>query len=474
MRGRGLVTMLCALLAFGAVAGVVPAVAAEGEAQRGEETAEDRLARLEEELRRLRAELERLAGASGLDPERVGELERQVKELVRQMEILTQELERRRMGAAYEGLPGAKRGLGPAASRVYRVDKGVSIGGYGEMVYTNFDSRQEDGAESELADTLDFLRLVLYFGYKFNDRIVFNSEIEIEHASTGKSGEVSVEFAYLDFLFRDEINVRAGMVLLPVGFVNEMHEPTVFFGALRPGVERVILPTTWRENGAGAYGAWGPLTYRAYLMAGLDAVGFTASSGIRGGRQKGSKSKATDLGLTGRLDWDIVPGLLLGVSGYLGDSGQGAETPTGDTVGGRVTLYDVHLQWDWKGLQLRGLWSEVHIDDVAEINALNGFTGGESVGERLIGWYGQAAYDVLATHKTEQAVSPYVRYERHNTQDRVPVSFSADPANDIKTLTLGVEYQPIPQVVIKLDYQGVSNAADSATDRWNVALGYVF
>jgi hypothetical protein len=235
-----------------------PALAAP-EAGESEESTAQRLSTLEEQLKALQADLDRLREHKGTDPQRVDALARQVQELMRQLQILTQELERQQLGAAYGAADESVHGLGPAASKVYGLQQGVSVGGYGEMIYKN---------RSNGDDEIDFLRAVFYFGYKFNDRILFNSEIEFEHAKTGEDedGEVAVEFAYLDFLVRDWFNVRAGLVLLPVGFLNELHEPPIFFGANRPQVERVILPTTWRENGLGVFGEVGAFSYRVYVF----------------------------------------------------------------------------------------------------------------------------------------------------------------------------------------------------------------
>ena len=138
-------------------------------------------------------------------------------------------------------------GLGPAASKVYKKDRGLSIGGYGEVRLRTFHNKGDD----DQSDIFDALRAVLYVGYKFNDNWVFNSEIEFEHGGTGGGGSVSTEFLTIDYLWRDGVNARAGLLLVPMGFINEIHEPTFFFGAERPEVERVILPSTWRENGVG-------------------------------------------------------------------------------------------------------------------------------------------------------------------------------------------------------------------------------
>ena len=292
---------------------------------------------LEQRVRELEAALAVLKEGDAASPDSIRELERR-------MEILSREIETLRIGEAAVEATGSSHGLGPAASKIYRTEKGVSIGGYGEMLYEGFASEDDSGMPVDKSDRLDFLRAVMYLGYKFNDRILFNSEIEYEHASTGKSGEVSVEFAYLDFMFRDSINARVGLVLIPMGFINELHEPPIFLGARRPDIERRLIPTTWRENGAGVFGDAGPVSYRAYVVtgfdgAGIDETGFTAN-GLRGGRQSGSKSLAEDFAFVARVDWEITPGLTLGSSFYTGNSGQGAVASSGETIDARTDILD--------------------------------------------------------------------------------------------------------------------------------------
>ncbi len=422
---------------------------------------------------------------------RVRALERQLAELQEQLKAQTgrnQELERRiallaeqitdleagdlEPEAEMKGEGG--RGLGPAASKVYSLRQGVSLGGYGEMLYENFRSSDESGAPVSRTDQLDFLRLILYAGYKFNDRIVFNSEIEFEHASTGAKGEAAVEFAYLDFLLKESLNIRAGMVLMPIGFVNELHEPPVFLGARRPYLEKSLIPTTWRENGAGVYGEQGPFSWRAYVTTALssvggvsgDASGFRAG-GIRGGRSDGSKSAAEDLALSGRLDWSPAPGLLLGGSFYTGDSGQGAVAPGGETIGGRTTLVDVHGEYRRNGWRVRGLWVDTDVDDVDAINRFQGLTGDQSVGSSQGGWYGEVGYEV-------GSFIPYARYESFGTQKSVPAGYSRNPAMERTVTTIGVAWKPIPQVVVKADWNDLSNEAGTGVDQFNLALGFLF
>ena len=395
------------------------------------------------------------------------------EELERKVDAIAEEMTSRRAGISFDQPLESRWGLGPAASKVYGAEKGVSIGGYGEVLWQGFDSTRDDGARSDEKDTLDALRAVLYFGYKFSDRIVFNSEIEFEHGNTERGGAVEVEFLNVDFLVHDAFNARAGMVLVPVGLLNELHEPTTFWSARRPQVENVIIPSTWSENGFGFFGEKGPVSWRAYVVAGLDATGFSAAKGIREGRQAGAESLAEDLAVTARVDFDPVPGLELGLSGFHGNSGQD-EKVSGVEIDVPVTLWDAHLSWQWRGLGLRALYTRAEIGDVTELNALLGLGGADSVGSRLEGWYGEIGYDVLSRLDTKQELIPFVRHEEFDTQARVPAGFLRDPSNDRTIDTFGFVYKPHPQVIIKLDYQDIDNGADTGIDQYNLAVGYSF
>ena len=434
---------------------------------------------IDERLRELerRVELLQEVLAAGQDSAQIAEIRRQIDAITREIEEL--KLGQEVVVQADTGV----YGLGPAASKVYRVKQGVSIGGYGEMLYQNFADSREDGSPSGQKDQLDFLRGVVYVGYKFNDRILFNSEIEIEHASSGQAGSVSLEFAYLDYFIAGPITARGGLVLVPMGFISEQHEPTTFLGSERPATERYIIPTTWRENGLGIFGQVAGFEYRGYVVNGLDAIGDGSSKamgfsaeGLRGGRQKGSKAVAEDFAGVARVDYVGVLGLSFGTSVYAGNSGQGNVVPTDSsaTIGALTVIWEGHAQYRSHGLDLRGLFALAHVDDVVGINAAQGYTGNESVGERLKGWYLQGGYDVLHGANTEHQLVPYVRYEQINTQDRIPDGFSADPANDRQIITIGAEWKPILNLVVKTDYLINKNEADTGVNQFNVNIGYLF
>jgi hypothetical protein len=435
-----------------------------------EEDVRERLRELERQVELLQSQL------ASQDSAAIAELRRQIEAIAREIEEL--KLGQEVVVQADTGL----YGLGPAASKVYRVDRGVSIGGYGEMLYQNFAGEREDGSPSDRKDQLDFLRGVVYVGYKFNDRLLVNSEIEIEHASTSLTGSVSLEFVYVDYLIADAIGARAGLLLLPMGLINEQHEPTTFLGTERPATELQIMPSTWRENGLGVFGQAGGFVYRGYVVSGMDGVGGGSSgasgfsaTGLRGGRQKGSKAVAEDFAGVARVDYTGVLGLLLGTSIYAGNAGQGAVSPLdGTTIDALTVIWEGHAQYRARGLDLRGLFALSHVDDVSDINAVKGLSGDESVGERLVGWYLQGGYDVLRDVRSEQQLIPYVRYEQINTQDEVPEGFSSNPATDRRIITIGAAWKPITNLIVKADYLINKNGADTGVNQFNVNLGYLF
>jgi hypothetical protein len=401
-----------------------------------------------------------------------------IKEVSRKTDILSEAVEKLRTQLVIPEEPELKSeyGLGPAASKVYHVDKGLSLGGYGEGRYQAFVS-DADGKK----DNADLVRFVLYAGYKFTDNILFNSEIEFEHASSGKNGEVSMEFAALDFFFDPKVNIRAGLVLLPMGFINTLHEPPFFFGNNRPEVERRIIPSTWRENGAGLFGQLLPgLTYTAYAVNGLKASGFT-SEGIRGGRQSGSKALAEDWASVTRVMYvpPSMPELLFGGSMYLGNSGQDQifAVPVGDEitfqkVNAFTQLYEAHMQWKYKGWKFRALGAWGHIDNAGTLSAAKG----ETIGKSNFGWYTEIGYNVLPLlfPETSQYLAPFFRFEKLDPIATAPAGFPDIENLDRQIVQFGLQYKPIPNVVIKADYRNFTAKRGSVADDFNLGFGFIF
>jgi hypothetical protein len=371
-------------------------------------------------------------------------------------------------------------GLGPAASKVYTRDRGLSIGSYGDI---RFQGVTTDGSDGD--NVFDALRVVLYLGYKFNDRIVLNTEIEFEHAATDKEGSASVEFATLDFFATDNLAARGGLVLIPMGFVNEMHEPTTYFGAARPEPEKVIIPSTWREPGMGSFGTlFDRVHYRVYAVTGLRASGFSVK-GLRGGRQKGSKAIANNWAFVARADVDVVRGLMIGGSVYTGYSGQGEVLDNGTDPETYVpstltTLYELHAQYRYRGLSIRGLFTQAFLQDTVLLNfALgNAPNSGESIAETMLGGYAEIGYDVLPIFfdDTKMSLEPFFRYERVDTQNQMAGTAIRNLEYVQNIYTVGASYKPIPEVVIKLDYRKASPLSDpdDQDDKVQFSFGYAF
>ncbi|OGW76478.1 MAG: hypothetical protein A3J72_10130, partial [Nitrospirae bacterium RIFCSPHIGHO2_02_FULL_40_19] len=293
------------------------------------------------------------------------------EEMQKQIQILTEEMEKLKLGAVAEPKYEGFMGLGPAASKVYSIGKGFSIGGYGEVVYQNY-------RHSSKKDLADAYRFVLYGGYKFNDWIIMNTELEFEHAGfdaiDDKKSETYVEFSYLDFLLSKSFNVRTGLLLVPIGFINEYHEPTVYHGALRPEVETNIIPTTWRDIGVMAHGELGPVKYDAALLNGLRADKFSQSTWIRGGRQQGSKVNADAWALVARVNYELIEGLRLGGTYYFGaaDEKKGGEQDSSTHKEADVKLWEIHAQYQFKGLHLRGLYASGSLDGNSALESTSG------------------------------------------------------------------------------------------------------
>ncbi|MDA0372750.1 MAG: hypothetical protein O2865_03095 [Planctomycetota bacterium] len=428
-------------------------VAALAAAAPSQQLLEDRLKALEAENRALAAKLEALSAESAGHSAA--------------FEALASDLESLQLGDVLPDLGEGRYGLGPAASKVYGVQQGLSIGGYGEFLYED----QQGGR-----DRLDALRAILYFGYKFDDRWVLNTEIEIEHGSTSKSsgttdsgGDVSFEFGYLDYLAGDALNARAGMVLIPVGFVNELHEPITFLGAQRPEVEKRIMPTTWRAPGAGVFGGFGGFSYRTYAVTALEGSRFD-EDGLRSGRQKGNRTAAEDFAWTGRIDWTDTPGLVVGASFYWGDTGQDGIDASGLPVPDmNTTIVDLHVDWKSGPLWLRGLFATAWVDDTSRRNAV---TPNATVASRQDGFYVEGGYDVMSFLAPESghALYPFVRYEEVDTQAQVAPGSVRVVGKSDAIWTFGAHWRPIPQVVVKAEFQDF----DDGQDRFDLLLGYIF
>lgn len=358
---------------------------------------------------------------------------------------------------------GSYAGMGMGASKVHFQPKGLSIGGYGEFVYTNY--------ADDRADVAEILRLVLYVGYRFNDRIVFNSEVEFEHGAK----EIGIELAYFDFTLLDQLTLRVGNVLVPVGFLNENHEPIFFYGVYRPLVDRLVIPTTWNQNGIGIYGDLGPVRYKAYLLTGLDAFGddpLEAASWVRNARTGAFGAARTWAGVAS-LNADVGPATF-GGSFYGGDAGQGYRDASGALLSPTVLLGEVHALVAWKGLTARAILAFGSLSQSAAVSEVLLKAPDQYIGSRAWGGYVEAGFDVLTLVGSSMSLSPWLRFEALNTQAAVEGLGVLNPAFDRRVLTTGIDFKPIPQVVVKADWQQVSTMASQNLQQWDLGVGFVY
>jgi len=329
----------------------------------------------------------------------------------------------------------------------------TSIGGYGELHYNNLSGK--GGASDK--DEIDFHRFVLFFGHEFTDNIRFFSEIELEHSLVkdtddgSNGGEVELEQAYIDFDLNEQHTARAGLFLLPVGIINETHEPPTFYGTERNPIEKNIIPATWWAAGAGAHGEFGAgFSYDAYVHSGLSV---SDSFSVRSGRQKVSKAKANDPAATVRLKYTGVPGLELAVSAqHQQNMGQGlvAGLDSGN-------LIETHAIWSTGPFTLKALYAAWDID-------------GSAV--KAAGADQQKGFYVEPSYKLSEQLGIFVRF---NQWDNKAGSNSGSAENSEKEQwDFGVNYWPHEDVVIKADYQYQNNDDGKDQNGLNIGLGYQF
>jgi hypothetical protein len=361
--------------------------------------------------------------------------------------------------------------LATAAPAPAAAQESTTVGGYGEIHYTN---RTGPNTPAEV----NLRRFIIYLAHTFNDKLAFRSELEIEDAKVeppDAGGEVALEQAYLDYRLSERVTLRTGLVLPPVGIINETHEPPTFNGVDRPAFDHDVIPTTWREIGIGAVGTlpWAEgLSYRLYLLNGLRADGFSDEEGIRGGRQEGREATFANPSLTGRLEW-VRPGLRVGGSFWYGGT-TGGDTLLGTgTFDAPVALLSADVRYERSGFALRGVVATVSVSDADTINGLYG----SAVGSRITGGYVEGAYDLLrlVNTGTSQRLNAFVRHERYDTQAAVPAGTTRDEGFARRITTFGLAYKPTFNTVFKGDYEVRRTAAGTGEgETLRLGIGYQF
>ena len=330
--------------------------------------------------------------------------------------------------------------LAPTAS------KKTTFGGYGELHYNNLETDDASGTK----DAIDFHRFVMFTGHQFTDSIRFFSELELEHSLSGNGhpGEMELEQAYIEWDATENLTAKAGLFLMPIGIINETHEPNTFYGTERNNVEKNIIPATWWEAGAAINGEITEgLSYDIAAHSGLYIA--EGDHKPRDGRQKVAKAKADDMAFTGRIKYTAIPGLELAASFQ-----HQADVRQGEGVAIDGTLFETHIAWQRDNFQLRALYAQWDFDDAINTTKLGA--------DEQIGMYIEPSF------KLNDKLGLFARYSSWDN------TAGSSTDSEITQIDLGINYWLHPNVVFKFDYQNQDAPGESGYDGINMGVGYSF
>ncbi|MBN1986849.1 MAG: hypothetical protein JW761_11130, partial [Prolixibacteraceae bacterium] len=360
-----------------------------------------------------------------------------------------------------------------SAEKLLATDGNLTIGGYGEVHFN-----QPLSSEVRNNGKLDVHRMVMLVGYNFSSRTQFITEIEFEHVK-----EVYIEQAFLQHKLTDFMNLKGGLLLIPMGVTNEYHEPTTFNGVERPLIDNIIAPTTWREIGFGVSGNVFPATlrYQLYLVNGFNGYNgnglLNGQNGFRKGRQKGAESYISSPNFTGKVEYYGIRGLNAGLSGYFGntqstlynalDKNDAEALATADSSVVGISMIGLDARYITGGLQLKGQFYLAGISNTAQYNK---FTSGD-LGSSMTGYYLEAGYNVLRTASTDMELIPFVRTEKYNTHAKVAGNLTKNNSYNQSAITSGLTLKLAPGAVVKADMQFRKS---KGSDEWSKMLSVGF
>ena len=368
-----------------------------------------------------------------------------------------------------------------SAEKMLMTDGKLKIGGYGEVHYN-----QPVSSEVKKNGTLDVHRFVMMLGYQFNERLQFVTELEFEHVV-----ELYVEQAFLQYKINNSINLRGGLLLTPMGIINEYHEPTAFNGVERPRIDNDIAPTTWREIGFGVSGVLLPVSmrYQAYVMNGFNSFDGSAriggASGLRGGRQKGAESFVSSPNFSSKIEYFGIRGLNLGLAGYFGktqstlyngiDKNDEAALAKADSSVVGISMIGADARYSYKGLKLTGQFYYTVLSNTEEYNKFTKNKGGGTLGSSMFGYYIDLGYNVLRSVKTEMQLIPFVNYSNYDTHYTVPENITDNLSYQKNVVTTGLSFFLTKGAVVKADMQFIKNgASDEYAKTFNAGFGIMF
>lgn len=373
------------------------------------------------------------------------------------------------------------------------IEKRLSIGGYGEAVFSrNFYSDSPfrySSAKSHKDDPshgrFDLPHAVIYMGYDFGKGWTFQTEIEFEHGGSGgaveqeneeageweteteKGGEVELEQFWIQKSFCKELNIRAGHIIVPVGLTNAYHEPLNFFTCYRSEGERTILPCTWHQNGVSLWGRSGNFRYELQVTSGLDAFQFNRENWIGYGANSPYEFEvANKYGFAARIDNYTVTGLRIGLSGYHGKTMHNSfphdmenDNSVYKDVKGNLWLGAVDFTYKGHNWIARGNADYGYVSDNEVISRLkrNSTAGNapyqkQGFGSHAVAVSVEAGYDffsqIPSLRASRQKCYAFAHYEYYDSY----IGATANQYTQKQIIAGGVNYHPIPQIAIKAEY----------------------
>jgi len=394
---------------------------------------------------------------------------------------------------------------------------GLSIGAYGEVY---FGAVQNPAAGGQWQNSFDARRLVLLPTYAITPNIIFNAEIEFEHAGSGFDnddklhGTAEIEQLWVDFKFSDPISWRApGIDLVPIGYINQHHEPTQFYSVLRPELYNGLIPSTWKVPATSIYGTIvDGISYQLMAAASNEDFGdsfdlrteartvppfpipyFPGVDGINAlvfsNAPIGDFIQLTNaVAVTGRVDFVLpqTPGLAWSISGYFSPNiePRGAHGDLGNLLGSTsMGVFDAEFRYripnTWIELRGEGVW--VTFSNPVNLRANNDTDPTDNVGKNMYGFSGEVAMHIpMGTIiGTQWEAVPFYRYTNQNFQT---AGFAGTDANmptgqgQTQFHDVGVAIFPSPEIVLKATYQKVINKdpAGANADTFLGGVGFFF
>lgn len=391
------------------------------------------------------------------------------------------------------------------------------FGGYGEILANFMDyginrfNGTSKGNTKDHRNSISIPRFVLAMDYKFNSKWILGAEIEFEAGGTGtamelentengeyeteieKGGEVALEQFHITRLIHPSFNVRAGHLIVPLGLTNEHHEPINFFGTSRPEGETTLLPSTWHENGIEFFGTFGRnytrFSYKALIVAGLNANGFDRNTWIASGKQGVFETdNFTSPGYVGRLNYEGVPGLRVGGSFYYcANAASNSDKPQTYSEIGKVPvrIYSADFQYRNKFITARGnliygnLGNSYALSEAnRKLSNLSPYSRLAPIAKNAVSYGGEVGVNIrsiLKDNKKVPVIYPFVRYEYYNPQEKGESKQTMDKRCQVGMWTAGANWYPLPNLAVKADYttRRIGGGNYNNENEFSLAIAYI-